>query len=556
MFNKIGAKMFLVTCVSIGVFIFTSIVSIVLLNKFSAQTQAFETNQLMVSSVCLETKDHINQMYTLVAKDVAMRSLSSKTMEEEEKLKKEVDTHLSKLMDYATQTDNKLLLENIIKLKLRFKAFAGMVTDMPLDMSQSDDILDALDGMEAVSGKMFTELNALSNYAEKDLHNTVGAMEKSIDSSILLFLVICIIGIVLASGVALLVSRNIVRSVTSLKKNIVEFSDYLLGKTTQAPHVQSISQDEIGDIASMLQGNISDIQKGLAQDALVVQNAINVAQTVGRGSLKDRITASANNAQLQNLVSTFNTMINALQTDMRRVVSILDTYKNQDFRPRLEMNDVDGEIKMMMEGVNQLANEMSKISKDSVSTAAVLSHSSEELMKGVNQLGSSFEEQTSRLANLSKTLMKITDVVNDNTIKTDGIAKQSIDMRGIIDVIKDVADQTNLLALNAAIEAARAGEHGRGFAVVADEVRKLAEGTQKSLNEIEIITTTLVDGVNDVAKSMSFQTEEINEINDSLRTIELTMESNIEAVRHTENESKKVSQIGKMIEEDALKRKF
>ncbi len=83
------------------------------------------------------------------------------------------------------------------------------------------------------------------------------------------------------------------------------------------------------------------------------------------------------------------------------------------------------------------------------------------------------------------------------------LSEQANDVKSVLEVIGDIADQTNLLALNAAIEAARAGEHGRGFAVVADEVRKLAERTQKSLSEIQISIGTIVQSINDASDQMS-----------------------------------------------------
>ena len=111
-------------------------------------------------------------------------------------------------------------------------------------------------------------------------------------------------------------------------------------------------------------------------------------------------------------------------------------------------------------------------------------------------------KQNSSIVETSATIDQMSIAINALSSRTGEIVSQSQEIKSVISIIGDIADQTNLLALNAAIEAARAGEHGRGFAVVADEVRKLAEKTQKSLGEIDATINILVQSISDVGSDI------------------------------------------------------
>lgn len=470
---SIKAKIWLIVGIGLVSLVITSIISLSAFNLSKSSFEDFRSKQLHLISVSNDISDSISAMQNIFLTAASSQlKLESDYKDKNSAIRIKLDKSIAELEAMSSMSEFKELKTIVQNISTRTKALSsmgiGMVDEFTDKSASNEDKVDAIASYNSVAVKTKEELGLLVNFTKKSLNENIELFSGKLSSSQSQILVTSIGTFIFLISIGYWLVLVIHSSIKKLQNDMQEI--YTQRNFTFYKNL--LGNDEISSIYVSLNNLISS-----------TRNAIDDSKN----------SANNNRCIVEEIDKHFADMLRSMDKSSD---IIMDTTKYGEETIRM--------IKEATDDADDVREDICKVGK-------ILDIASKNIVDMIAEVHNSAEVEMALVDDLSK------------------LSSDAEQIKGVLGVISDIAEQTNLLALNAAIEAARAGEHGRGFAVVADEVRKLAERTQKSLSEINATVSVIVQSINDVSDKMNLNAKNIQRLtvvsSEAKQQIELTVKT-------------------------------
>ncbi|RZV14744.1 methyl-accepting chemotaxis protein [Aliarcobacter butzleri] len=432
------------------------------------------------------------------------------------------------------------------------------------------------------------------------------------DNQIIAIIVVNIIFAIALSYFSYYSQKRVVGGIDRIKIYIDDLMDFVFFRTNHIRRAEYIKNDDIGQILKELNKYVEKFDVMRKDDMHVLGEVVIALDKVSQGIYTSQIHADSNNFMIHTLKRVVNQMLATTNKNMEELVKIVGEYSQDDYRSQMDIDPIlKGKMLLTMQRINHLGKELNENAKNNLQNGHLLEKNSTTMNKSVESLAAKANEQAASLEQTAAALEEITSITKNNTQNASKMANLSNDVKNsvilgeklanqtnlsmdeintqvtaineAISVIDQIAFQTNILSLNAAVEAATAGEAGKGFAVVAQEVRNLASRSAEAAREIKdlvenatskanqgkrisddmskgydnlnkLISET-IDIIKDVSVASNEQLQGIEQINDAISMLDRVTQENAHEATKVANIANETLQMAQVLVQNAKTKK-